>query len=133
MAAVVIDTHTAVWYLSNDPKLSENAKRALDDAAATGDPTYLCAISIVEVVYLVEKGKLPATMLDRLIGALSDPDSAFVIAPLDKSVALALRQIPRSLVPDMPDRIIAATAHHLNLPLVTRDTEITNAGINTIW
>ena len=51
MAAVVIDTHTAVWYLSNDPKLSENAQRALDDAAATGDPTYLCAISVVEVVY----------------------------------------------------------------------------------
>jgi len=82
---------------------------------------------------LIEKGKLPATVLDRLIGALSDPDSAFVIAPLDMSVALALRQIPRSLIADMPDRIIAATAHHLNLPLVTRDTQITNAGINTIW
>ena len=133
MAALVIDTHTAVWYLSNDRKLSSAAQRALDDAAAAGDPAYLSAITLVEVVYLVEKGKLPTTALNRIIGALSDPDSAFVVAPLDMPIALALQHIPRSLVPDMPDRIIAATARHLHLPLVTRDSKIVNAGIQTIW
>jgi len=48
-------------------------------------------------------------------------------------VATALKDIPRNLVPDMPDRIIAATALHLGLPLVTRDRRLQAAGIDTIW
>jgi PIN domain nuclease of toxin-antitoxin system len=32
-----------------------------------------------------------------------------------------------------PDRIIAATALTLNLPLITRDAAIRAAGIETIW
>ncbi|MEK0181377.1 hypothetical protein [Microcoleus anatoxicus] len=31
----------------------------------------------------------------------------------------AIAQIPRNVVPDMPDRIITATAFYLNLPLVS--------------
>lgn len=133
MAAVVVDTHAAVWYLLNAGSLSASARRAMDDAAKSGDPVYLPSISLVEVVYLVEKGKLPALVLDRLTGALSEPDSGFVIASLDLPVVLALPQISRDLVPDMPDRIIAATALHLGLPLVTCDPEISKTGITTIW
>jgi predicted nucleic acid-binding protein len=44
-----------------------------------------------------------------------------VIAPLDVAVAQAIQKISRDAVPDMPDRIIAATALHLNAELVTRD------------
>ncbi|MEK7833969.1 MAG: PIN domain-containing protein [Acidobacteriota bacterium] len=39
-------------------------------------------------------------------------------------VADSLSQIPRTTVPDMPDRIIAATALTLGLPLVTCDHKI---------
>ncbi len=39
-----------------------------------------------------------------------------------------------ALIPDMPDRIIAATARYLNIPLVTKDAMIQNAGVvSTIW
>ena len=133
MAAVVADTHAAVWYLLNTKNLSSNAQRAMDDAAKAGDPVYVSSISLVEVVYLVEKGKLPLVVLDRLITALSEPNSGFLIAPIDLPVVLAIRQISRDMVPDMPDRIIAATALHLGLPLVTRDSEIAKTGIKIIW
>ena len=43
----------------------------------------------------------------------------------------ALRRIPRDLVPDMPDRIIGATAMHLELPLITRDSNLTGSGLLT--
>ena len=133
MAAVVVDTHAAVWYLLNAKSLSSNAQQAMDEAVQAGDPVYVSAISLVEVVYLVEKRKLPAVVLDRLTRALSEPDSGFVIAPLNFSVALAILQISRETVPDMPDRIIAATALDLGLRLVTRDSEISKSGIETIW
>jgi predicted nucleic acid-binding protein len=46
---------------------------------------------------------------------------------------MQLRRVRREDVPDMPDRIIAATALALDLPLVTRDGKIRAAGIRTIW
>jgi PIN domain nuclease of toxin-antitoxin system len=105
----------------------------MDETIEAGHPVYVSSISLVEVVYLVEKGKLPNVVLDRLTSALSEPDSGFVIAPLNLSIALAILQIPRETVPDMPDRIIAATALDLGLRLVTRDSEISKTGIETVW
>lgn len=87
----------------------------------------------MEIVYLVEKGRLPAVVIDRLTAALSDRDADFTIAPLDEAAALAVQRISRDIVPDMPDRIIAATALSLGFPLVTRDSAISKAGIATIW
>ena len=91
MAALVVDTHAAVWYLLNSSRLSLAAQRAMDDAADAGDPVYLSAVSLVEIVYLVEKGRLPAVVIERLTAALSDPDAAFTIAPLDEQAAWAVR------------------------------------------
>ena len=133
MAALVIDTHAAVWYLLNSSRLSSTAQRAMDDAADAGDPVYLSAISLVEIVYLVEKDRLPAVVIERLTAALADPEAGFTIAPLDVEVAWAVHRITRDTVPDMPDRIIAATALSLGLPLATRDSAISKAGIPTIW
>jgi predicted nucleic acid-binding protein len=60
--------------------------------------------------------------------------TAFVVVPLDLAIAQTLRQVPRDIVPEMPDRIIAATAQYLNLPLVTRDLRIQAlTTIQTIW
>ena len=59
MASIVADTHAAVWYLSNDPRLSRAAGAAMDAVTAAGDPILIPAISLVELTYLVEKGRLP--------------------------------------------------------------------------
>ena len=133
MAAVVADTHAAVWYLLNAPHLSAKARVAMDEATDSGDPIYVSSISLVEIVYLVEKGRLPGVVIERLTAALSDSAAAFIIAPVSESLALAVQRIPRDIVPDMPDRIIAATALNLDIPLVTRDSDIFKAGLTTIW
>jgi PIN domain nuclease of toxin-antitoxin system len=133
MSGVVADTHAAVWYLLESENLSSKALAVLDQTTQEGDLVYVASISVVEVIYLVEKGRLPAVAMERLHRALSDPDAGVVLVPLDLAVAQAIQQIPRDIVPDMPDRIMAATALHLDLPLVTRDGDIQAAGIKTIW
>lgn len=60
-------------------------------------------------------------------------DSLFVEVPLDGDIAKSLLSLADSGIADMPDRIIAATAMHLNTPLVTRDRAITTSTVNTLW
>ena len=133
MKAVVSDTHSAIWYISDSPKLSISAVKAMDDAADAGEPIYVSAITLVEITYLIEKGRLPERDLTDLLKELKNPASNFELVPIDLAVTQMLRLIPRSDVPDMPDRIITATAQHLNLPLVTRDNKIRAANVTTIW
>ncbi|WP_336389855.1 PIN domain-containing protein [Scytonema hofmannii] len=42
-------------------------------------------------------------------------------------------QVERAQVPDLPDRIIAATALYLGVPIISRDNKIQLSSINTIW
>jgi|SRR5437867_3129653 len=131
--AVVLDTHAAIWYLTASNNLSSDALRAIQDSMTAADPVYLPSICIVEVIFLVEKKRIPAEALERLLAALADADSALRIAPLDLNVAMALARVPREALPDMPDRIIAATALHLDVPVVTRDQRMRTSSMKTVW
>jgi len=133
MVSGVVDTHAYVWYLNADQRLSTTAKQFIDAATQAGNEIGVSAIVLVEVVYLVEKGRLPADMLARMIADLHSPDTVFTEIPLSIAVAQALQQVPRSDVPDMPDRIIAATALSLAVPVISRDSKIQAAQIATIW
>jgi PIN domain nuclease of toxin-antitoxin system len=134
MTAIVADTHAIIWYLQDAQRLSEQATIALENTLQTGDPIYIAGISLIEVIYLVERNRIPTNAFDQLMDQFAGTDSAFVVIPLDLAIAQTLRQIPRDIVPEMPDRIIAATAQHLNLPLVTRDLRIQSlTTIQTIW
>ena len=62
-----------------------------------------------------------------------NPQNNLRIVPLDRDIANLVEPIPRDAVPDIPDRIIAATAVHLGLPLITRDAKLRRAELETIW
>ena len=95
MSAVVVDTHTIVWYLSNDPRLSATAAAALDRATAEGELIYVPSVCLVELTYLIEKRRLPPAARERLVNALDDPATPCQLAPLDRAVADALELVSR--------------------------------------
>jgi PIN domain nuclease of toxin-antitoxin system len=133
MIAAVADTHTAIWYLFDDPRLSRLAGDFIDRAALEGRNIAVSSISLAEVVYLVEKKRLPMAAYDVLRDALSDPIHAFVEMTFSAVAVEAMWNVSRAEIPDMPDRMIAATALSLDVPVITRDGRIRGAGLSTIW
>lgn len=133
MIAGVADTHAALWYLHKNPRLSLKARTFIDEAASAGHDIALSPISLAEIVYLVERQRLPTTAYEELRDALADPEYVIQEAPFTVGVVEALRQVPRADVPDMPDRIVAATAVYLRVPVISRDGRIRASNILTVW
>ena len=131
--SLVLDTHAAIWYFHSPKELSSVALQNVRSAVNSGRPLFISAISRVETIYLVERGRLTLEGLRRLEAATRAPASGLLVQSVDEGVAEAVYKIPRDLAPDMPDRLIAATALHLDLPLVTRDRRLQGARIKTIW
>ncbi len=138
MNDVVADTHAIVWYLFDPGRLSLAADTALT-AAAQSARIFVSTITLVEVNYLTGKKTFPYTgALPRLYSLLADPAQSLKALPVDLAVAQALDQVPRAEVPDMPDRIVAATAVAHHLPLVSVDSDIQGSAslkalIQVIW
>ena len=133
MPDVVIDAHGLIWYLEDSPRLGSAAREALD-ACDRGEITvYVPTICLVEIIYLQEKRRIPDDLKALLDVELHAGTSGLALIALTPEIAGAVARVPRDEVPDMPDRIIAATALHMDLPLITRDRRIQLADVDTIW
>jgi PIN domain nuclease of toxin-antitoxin system len=56
----ILDTHALIWYLYDDPRLSKNARDMLEKTASSNDHVACSALTLVEVLYLQEKERIPA-------------------------------------------------------------------------
>jgi len=81
----------------------------------------------------MEKGRVSPEMKSMLDEALKAGESGLVLADLNMEVVDQIANVMRDDIPDLPDRIIAATALALNLPLISRDRKIVLSGLETIW
>jgi PIN domain nuclease of toxin-antitoxin system len=109
MVVAIADTHTTLWYLS-DPRLQRAASALINATVADGDHIGVSAVSIAETVYLTETGRIPATAFTDVQATVADPKAVLRDVPVDQDVDMNIAAIPREDVPDLPDRIIAATA-----------------------
>jgi PIN domain nuclease of toxin-antitoxin system len=133
MPDAVTDTHGLIWYLEDSPRLGSDARAAFDACDRGESVIYVPTICLVEIIYLQEKGRIPADLKAQLDTALEAGTTGLILASLTAAVANAVAGVPRSDVPDMPDRIIAATALNLALPLISRDRAIRLSTVQTVW
>lgn len=133
MIKAVADSHAIIWYLYNDSRLSVVASATFDAAEKDGDQIAISAITFAEIIYLVEKGRIDTAAFDRVSKAMDNTDAILIEIPFDIAVAKAMKQVNRTEVPDLPDRIIAATAESLGVPVISRDSKIQSSSITTIW
>ncbi len=85
------------------------------------------------MVYLIERGRISAQAFSLLTNKLDDSSSLLREIPIDMTIARALSKIDVAQIPDMPDRIIAASALVHGVPVISRDGKIRASSIQTIW
>jgi PIN domain nuclease of toxin-antitoxin system len=130
---VVADTHAVLWYLYNDPRLSATAMQIMVGADEAGDQIAITSLTLAEIVCLVEKGRIHNTAFERVLSALEQTNATLIEIPFDRTIAMVMRRVNRTQVPDLPDRIVAATALHLRVPVISRDRKIRSSIVTTIW
>lgn len=121
----LVDTHALFWVLTQDKKkLTPKALQVISDAEMLLLPT----IVLLELLGLLEK-KLKLHYFDKLLKSLSD--SKYVTIPLDITVMRETRLLKDKL--ELHDRVIVATAKSLNLPIITKDEQITKVYKKIVW
>jgi PIN domain nuclease of toxin-antitoxin system len=127
----VTDTHSLVWHMTNDPKLSSKAKGGFQKVDNFQDSIFIPCIVFFELLYLIEKKKVVADFDSFLVMISSSKN--YKIEPLCLPIIEKSKRIPREKVADPWDRLIAATSMHLNFPLITRDETLRQIGLEVIW
>jgi PIN domain nuclease of toxin-antitoxin system len=84
----------------------------------------------MEVLYLSEAKRIDIG-LPELVRYIEESTN-YVIVPVDGTVVLAATGIDD--VPELHDRIIVATAKHLDVPVLTSDRVISHSRhVETVW
>ena len=125
----VADTVAVVVWLEHR-RMGANARSAFDLAEQGAAQIYIPAIVFAELGYLTEKGRIQ-TSLNELLNQMSK-HSAIVEQPLTAAIVNVAFTI--NDIPELHDRLIAATAKHMNTALITTDHVIqASSSVETIW
>jgi PIN domain nuclease of toxin-antitoxin system len=117
---LLLDTHTLVWAMSDNPKLGSTAQEVIR-LAYREKRARISAITPWELALLASKNRLNLgkDILEWIREALAIP--GLQLAPLEPEIAVASTRLPWEMHPDPADRILVATARHLGATLVTAD------------
>jgi len=128
----VIDTHVLLWMFDGSlPTRSQPAAMAVTNALTAG-ALRISIGSFLDLRYLVDSGHRPAEVFDSAESVVERHE--ITVVPCDLSVLAAMSEVPKDAVSDPFDRIIAATAISLDLPLVTADRAVRKTlGDRSIW
>ena len=124
----LLDTHTFLWAITNDSRLSRKAKQVF-----TGpNDLWLSTASVWEIVAQVHRGRLslPLPAGPYVVKKLAENNIEWLPITLDH--VLRLESLPGHHR-DPVDRILIAQSLEEKLPLVTADTQFERYSIELIW
>lgn len=129
MLRLLLDTHTFLWWINDDPELSETARQVISNA---DNECFLSVASCWEMAIKSSLGKL----------SLSKPVDRFVFDQITENGFLMLNIELRhaAKVESLPfhhrdpfDRLLIGQAISDKLTIVTADSMFSRYGVELIW
>lgn len=121
---LLLDTHTLIWWLTNNPTLAVQAKKAIADP---DNLVFVSAASAWEIAIKKSLGKLQAP--DDLAAQIKAKN--FIPLAISIEHAVMVEQLPTHHQ-DPFDRILIAQGMYEQLVIVTRDRKFDLYKVNTI-
>jgi PIN domain nuclease of toxin-antitoxin system len=126
---LAFDTHTLVWWLTGDERLTAPQAAALQHAEARGDRIGLPAICFWEIAKLVERGRLELDVAADEVFEEIEEHPTIRVLELSARIALESTRLGPGFHHDPADQLIAATARVHGLKLVTSDQRIRSSRV----
>ncbi len=124
----LLDTHTLLWAISDDPRLSRRAKQIF-----TGpNDLFFSVASIWEILIKVKTGKLPLPdpVGPYLVKKLRDNRIEVLPIKLDHVLKIEKLTVHHR---DPFDRILVAQSIEEKCPLITADPIFERYPVNVVW
>ena len=125
----LLDTHTFLWWVTNQPQLSERVKLILSDR---NNQIFFSAASGWEIAIKAQLGKLEIPNEPEAFIANQLELNSFQILPIELKHTLHIYHLPIHHK-DPFDRMIAATALISGDTLVSRDEIFDLYGVARLW
>lgn len=125
----VTDTHSLVWYFTEDPQLSKKALESFERTIKDG-MIIVPAVVLAEIMVIARKGRITLSF-EETLKKIEEYEN-FDIAPLDADILRVADKIAADM--EMHDKLIAATSLYFEAALITKDEQIKETGIiKTVW
>ena len=126
---VLLDTHALLWWLNDNPALSNSARRII---ARAGNEVLVSAASAWEISTKVRLGKLPsgADLARDFVAYLNRQRFGQLAVSVQHAARAGLLEGEHR---DPFDRMLIAQAQAEDLPLISSDAALDGYGVKRIW
>jgi PIN domain nuclease of toxin-antitoxin system len=119
----VLDTHIVIWYIEKTD-LTSTQIGLIKQQILQGN-VFVSAVSLWEIIILFNKGRIDLSLpLEEWLHTLVHNKEGLKIATTSTEIWIDSASLPNYPKRDPADRLIIATARHLDATLITRDDTI---------
>ncbi len=126
---VLLDTHTFLWFIEDDARLSKNASEAI---LKLNNQRFLSVASLWEIAIKVSIGKMNSHGPFETLVQTQITDNDMQLLPISAKHLDTVQTLPYHHR-DPFDRLIVAQALTEDLTLLSHDGNLTDYGVKLLW
>ena len=123
----VADTHSLIWYLTEDDELSDSARQIFRQADKGQVTVVIPTIVLAEAMFISDKSGASFSKLTEKL----EKGTNYEVYPLNMKVIHEMREIENDY--SIHDKAIIATSELLEATTITKDKKIREGNTETIW